>query len=269
MLQREVFPKYRQYCKELSEIYEIMKDNFSPTSYEDLCRDRGYPLDESPQYALFKSMNIGYFETDDIEVFKKYSEELGLFSKKGNFLLNGRYIIPVYDTAGNLISLIGYYPDFKKYITLSTPFFSKMCMFFNFKQAYELSWQKYDGFLIVVEGIFDCLSLRALGLPCVATMGATVSKIKGEQLKLFRNVLGIPDDDTTGRKSLNRYSRTGWKVPDNTVMLKFTGGLVDFGNTYLHCKDMDNFATWFEADDVREILLSFRGSKEEIEEFKL
>ena len=144
-----------------------------------------------------------------------------------------------------------------------------MCMFFNFKQAYELSWQKYDGFVIVVEGIFDCLSLRALGLPCMATMGATVSKIKGEQLKLFKNVLGIPDDDATGRKSLNRYSRTGWKVPSNTVMLKFTGGLVDFGNTHLHCKDMDNFATWFEADDVREILLSYRGSKEEIEELQL
>lgn len=269
MLQREVFPKYRQYCQELTEIYEIMKENFSPTSYEDLCRDRGYPLEESAQYDLFKAMNIGYFEADDFEVFKKYSEELGLFSKKGNFLLNGRYIIPVYDIAGNLVSLIGYYPDLKKYITLSTPFFSKMCLFFNFRQAYELSWKEYNGFLIVVEGIFDCLSLRALGLPCVATMGANVSKIKGEQLKLFRNVLGIPDDDTTGRKSLNRYSRTGWKVPDNTVMLKFTGGFIDFGGTYLHCKDMDNFATWFEADDVREILLSFRGSKEEIEEFKL
>ena len=61
MLQREVFPKYRQYCKELAEVYEIMKDNFSSTSYEDLCKDRGYPLQESLQYDLFKSMNIGYF----------------------------------------------------------------------------------------------------------------------------------------------------------------------------------------------------------------
>lgn len=269
MLQREVFPKYRQYCQELKEIYDIMTDSFSPTSAEDLCRDRGYPIDESPQYDLIKSMNLGYFESDDIEVFKKYSEELGLFSKKGNFLLNGRYIIPVEDISGNLVSLIGYYPDFKKYITLATPFFSKACMFFNFKQAYELSWSKFDGFVIVVEGIFDCLSLRALGLPCIATMGATVSRIKGELLKLFSFVLGIPDDDTTGRKSLNRYSAKGWKVPDNAVMLKFTGGLVNFGGTYLHCKDMDNFATWYESEDVREILLSFRGSHEDIEELRL
>lgn len=269
MLQREVFPKYRGYVEELNMVYDLMKSYFSETSFEDLCRDRGYPIGETCQYDLIKEMNLGYFETDDIDLFKDFSPELGLFSQKGNFLLNGRYIIPVYSVSGDLISLIGYYPDFKKYITLSTPFFSKECMFFNFKQAYELSWSKYNGFVIAVEGIFDCLSLRAVGLPCIATMGASVSKIKGELLKLFKDVLAIPDDDTTGRKSLNRYSKSGWKVPSNTTMLKFRGGNVNFGGQVLHCKDMDNFVTWYEEDDVRETLLQFHGCKEEIVELRL
>lgn len=269
MLQREVFPKYRSYVEELGRVYSQMKTYFSPTSYEDLCRDRGYPIGESCQYDLIKEMNIGYFETNDNDMFKDVSPELGLYSQKGNLILNGRYIIPVPSVNGDLVSLIGYYPDFKKYITLATPFFSKECMFFNFKQAYELSWSKYNGFVIVVEGIFDCLSLRAVGLPCIATMGASVSAIKGELLKLFRKVLGIPDDDATGRKSLNRYSKSGWKVPSNTTMLKFLGGTVQIGGQLLHCKDMDNFVTWYEADDVIETLLQFRGCKEEIEELKL
>lgn len=269
MLQREVFPKYRSYVKELNDVYSLMKSYFSPTSYEDLCKDRGYPLGETCQYNLIKEMELGYFETSDNDLFKDYSPELGLYSQKGNLILNGRYIIPVYSVSGDLISLIGYFPDKKKYITLATPFFSKECMFFNFKQAYELSFEKYDGFVIIVEGIFDCLSLRAVGLPCIATMGASVSRAKGELLKLFRKCLGIPDDDITGRKSLNRYSREGWKVPSNTVMLKFTGGLVNFGGTYLHCKDMDNFVTWYEPDDVKEILLTYRGSHEDIEELSL
>lgn len=269
LLQREVFPKYRQYVSDLNNVYDLMKQYFSESSFDNLCIDRGYPIGESCQYDLIKEMNLGYFETMDNDLFRDFPEELGLFSKNNDLLLNGRYIIPVYSIGGDLVSLIGYFPDIKKYITLSTPFFSKECMFFNFKQAYELSYKEYDGFVILVEGIFDCLSLRSVGLPCIATMGASVSSIKGELLKLFKFVLAIPDDDTTGRKALNRYAKGGWKVPSNTVMLKFSGGLVDIGDQKLHCKDMDNFVTWFEPEDVIESLLSFRSSKEEIEEFIL
>ena len=71
------------------------------------------------------------------------------------------------------------------------------------------------------------------------------------------------------RLSLDRYSKKGWKVPYNATMVKFIGGMVDIGEQQLHCKDMDNFATWFEPDDVREILLSYRGSTEEIEELRI
>lgn len=269
MLQREVFPKYRGYVEELNKAYSLMKGYFAPNSAESLCIDRGYPIGETCQYDLLKEMNIGFFETDDEDLLKEFSSELGFYSQKGNLLLNGRYIIPVQSVNGDLVSLIGYYPDFKKYITLATPFFSKECMFFNFKQAYELSWGSYNGFVIVVEGIFDCLSLRAAGLPCMATMGASVSSIKGELLKLFRKVLGIPDDDTTGRKALNRYGKNGWRVPSNTTMLKFSGGVVDFGTQKLHCKDMDNFVTWYDLDDVREILLDFQSCTEEIENLVL
>ena len=50
-------------------------------------------------------------------------------------------------------------------------------------------------------------------------------------------------------------------------MLKFHGGEFDLPNgEQIHCKDMDNFVSWYNADDVREILLSFADSKEEIEE---
>lgn len=269
MLQREVFPMYRKYVAELNDIYKIMKQYFAEDSVETLCEDRGYPIGETCQYDFLKQMNIGYFEVADDEEFKSYSEELGLFSKKGNFLLNGRYIIPVYGVSGDLVSLIGYYPDKKKYITLATPFFSKECMFFNFKYAYELSYAQYDGFVILVEGIFDCLSLCAAGLPCIATMGASVSSIKGELLKLFKKVLAIPDDDATGRHALDRYSKRGWKVPSNTVMLRFTGGTLNIGGDLLHCKDMDNFVTWYDLDDVREILLSYRDSREEIDDLSL
>ena len=268
MRQSEVFPKYREYSKDLDSFYRSLQQLYEPNGISELLKLRGYVTDDS-LYDFYTNLGVGMCNVEGIIDKDDVNPELNLFSEDGFFLLNNRFIIPVEDMVGNISTLIGYYPDYKKYITIPTPFFSKECMFFNFKQAYELSWSKYDGFVILVEGIFDCLSLRSIGLPAIATMGATVSKLKGELLKLFRKVLAIPDDDATGRKALNRYSRWGWKVPSNTTMLKFRGGGVVFNGVTLHCKDMDNFVTWFEKDDVIEILLSYRDSKEDVEELIL
>ena len=269
MLQREVFPKYREYSKALIDCYNQMKPYFAEDSVETLCLMRGYPIGESAQHEFLKANPLGYFEVSDTSAFKEYPEELGLFSKQGEMLLNGRYIIPVTSVNGDLVSLIGYYADFKRYITLSTPFFSKAAMFFKFNEAYKLSWEQFNGVVFLVEGIFDCLSLWSVGLPCIATMGSSVSAIKGDLLKVFRKVIAIPDDDDTGRKALNRYSRQGWKVPSNTVMVRFHGGEVNIGGVELACKDMDNFVTWFDEETVREYLLSFIDSHEEIDELVL
>lgn len=269
MLQREVFPKYREYSAKLQEVYRQMSTSFEKDSADTLCMMRGYPLGESSQHEYFKQHPLGYFEESDATQYKEYQEELGLFNKHGELLLSGRYIIPVTSVNGDLVSLIGYYADFKRYITLSTPFFAKSAMFFKFHEAYQLSWSEYNGVVFLVEGIFDCLSMWSIGLPCMATMGSSVSAIKGDLLKVFRKVIAIPDDDETGRRALNRYSRSGWKVPSNTVMVRFRGGTVSIGGVDLHCKDMDNFVTWYDADTVKECLLSFVDSHEDIDELIL
>ena len=88
-------------------------------------------------------------------------------------------------------------------------------------------------------------------------------------MTLFNKVIAIPDDDTVGRRALNRYSKYGWKVPSNTTFLKFSGGVFECNGELLHCKDMDNFVSWYEADDVRDCLLQVSGSREDIEELVL
>lgn len=270
MRRNEVFPEYRKQSELVQEIFNLYQRRYEEDSIDSLCALRGYVSNEQKQVLKDLHIGIGELSIVDLEDFDKYElDKLGLVSEKGNIILNNRYIIPHYNIDGSINTLIGYYPDARKYITLPTPFFSKECMFFNFKQAYELSWKEFDGFIIVVEGIFDCLSLRAVGLPCIATMGADVGDVKCELLKLFKKVIGIPDDDATGRKALNRYSRRGWKVPHNATMIKFVGGYLDMDGTKLHCKDMDNFVSWYDPADVREILLSFRDSKEEIDELIL
>lgn len=265
--QKEVFPYYRKCVHYIEEQYEYIQDLYEENCVNELCTIRGYVGTE--QRSLLEDLNVGCCEIADVSILGDFAKEFGFVSEKNYFILNGRYNIPIYDISGNLVSIVGYFNDRRKYVTVPSPYFSKECMFFNFRQAYDLSMRNYSGFVILVEGIFDCLSLRSIGLPCIATMGSSVSQIKGELLKLFRRVLAIPDDDATGRKALNRYDKYGWKVPYNTTFLKFDGGYVDFGGTKLHCKDMDNFVSWYDVDDVREILLGYYDSHEEIEELKL
>lgn len=269
MRQIDVFPYYNKCVKELSERYEYIQSLYS-SSYDyvgELCKLRGYVSKEQSDYL--KAMNIGYCDIVDTEELGSMRSELGLVSSKDNFLLSDRFIIDVQDIKGNLVALIGYYPDYKKYITTPSPFFSKNVMFYNFRRAYELSMREYGGLVFLVEGIFDCISLSALNLPCIATMGSSVSETKCELLKFFKKVIGIPDNDKTGRKALNRYSKQGWKVPYNATMIKFEGGTVNLGGNNLVVKDMDNFVSWFDADDVRDILLSYKDSHEDIEILKI
>jgi|GEM_PF-1597444 len=267
MLQSEVFPYYRKCSRELTIQYEFMKSLFNDSYVDELCKKRGY-VGES-QRTLIESMELGYCEIADTDSLGEHRRELGLVSENDNFLLNGRFIIPIHDIAGDLISLVGYYDDWKKYITIATPYFSKELLFFNFKHAYELSWNHFNGLVFVVEGMFDCLSLRAIGLPVVATMGSDVSEFKGEFLRLFKKVVAIPDDDKTGRRALNRYSRGGWHLPSTATVIQFKGGTIRIGDEDLHCKDMDNFVSWYDEEDVKDILLSYATSKEEVEELRL
>ena len=270
MLQSEVFPKYREYSDYLEKAYRYLQSLYIDKldeQVEELCIMRGYPDEE--HHKLFKEMKIGYCSVFDIEDLGDLREKVGLVTKEDGFILNNRFIIPVLDIDNRLSTLIGYYPDFKKYITVSTPFFSKNNMFLNFRQAYDLAWSKFNGVVILVEGVFDCLSLRSIGLPAIATMGSTVDAEKGELLKLFRKVIAIPDGDKVGHQALNRYAKKGWKVPSNTIMIKFIGCTLDLNGTKVKIKDMDDFVKLYEAEDVINTLLAFADSKEEIETLKL
>jgi len=262
MLKKEVFSYYKDYSKDLEKAYEIIKSHYSATYVDELCRLRGYVGDE--QRALISELQLGCCELQAQELGER-RKELGLVTETDNFLLSDRYIVPIRDIEKNLVALVGYYPDYKKYITTPSMFFSKETLFFNIDHAFELSLKKFNGLIIVVEGIFDCLSIRALGLPCIATMGSTVTDCKEEQLKLFKKVLYFPDNDKIGRKALNRYgSSGGWKVPYNATGVKLEGK-IEIGGKLMKVKDVDNLVSWFDADTVRSCILQFADSKEDIE----
>ena len=264
MLKREIIPYSRDYCRWFAEAYDVLKENFDGNYTDEICKLRGYVSKEHIKFI--DSLNLGRCDIENVADLGEHRRELGLVTKQDKFIMPGRYIIPVNDIVGNIVALVGWYPDKKKYITTPSVFFSKDTLFFNIDKAFKLSWEKYDGICFLVEGMFDCISLSSIGLPVMATMGSTVSYAKAEQLKIFRKVVGIPDNDRVGRSALNRYSPKGWHVPDNATMLRLRSEGLDIDGTHYSVKDTDDLVKYFEADSLREILLSFADSKEEIED---
>ena len=165
------------------------------------------------EVGIFK---IDYFSEIQIVVPDLTLEDAklyGLVDRNGNYLLAGRYAIPIRDIAGKVTALVGWYPDVKKYITTSTYGFSKDGQFFNmecFSKSFEGDYPKYKdeetgevlestGLVYLVEGIFDTLSLRSLGFPVLGNMGLDMSLMKTEILSRFGKVIAIPDNDNAGR----------------------------------------------------------------------
>lgn len=269
MRKQDVVPYYKKCAVGMEKAYNYIKTLFDvEKSVEELCTLRGYSL-RGEQRDLLQELQICFctMAIED-EGLGEMAVELGLTTKTERFLLDERFIIPVRDIMGNLITLIGYYPDNKKYITVPAPYFSKDVLFFNIDHAFKLSMSEYNGVVFVVEGIFDCLSLRAIGLPVIATMGSTVSQEKREILKVFNKVVYIPDNDRVGRRALNRRDTMyGWSVPPNATGVKLSGSiLIPDGDDKkeLKIKDTDNLASWFEAEDVKEMLLDCAKEKGEI-----
>ena len=271
MLKKETFKTYRLMAEQFEAVYNHIKSLYGKTDAEDLCKLRGYIGQE--QLDLIKELQIGvcFIESSEINQLGTLRDEMGLTTIDKNtgeekFLLNGRYIVPIRDIAGNLVALVGYFNDHNKYITTSSTIFSKNALFFNIDHAYRLSWEKYNGVVFLVEGIFDALSLRAIGIPAIATMGVTVENPKCELLKFFSKVIAIPDNDRAGKKALARGTKESWIVPPNTTFLRIKGICkTPFGD--LKVKDVDNLVSYF--DDVKEMLLQYKYSKELLEELIL
>lgn len=246
--------EYKDYCNKFNAVWKYL--NSCSKDFNDIvkevCEHRLYFNSFDRWSKILKEVGVVYVtkETCDYSKFNKDEfKDLALFTDEGNFLLNGRYILPVRDMLGNIIALIGWYPDSKKYITTPSKFFSKDCLFFGLEQLSSTGLGKN---YFVVEGIFDSLSLRSLGFNSVACMGISVSRVKELLYGLFGKVVSIPDNDTQGRKVVKNDL---WNLPRNGSYFKWVGKLeFEEGAEAINIKDIDRFCSLFEEDEVKELL---------------
>ena len=130
---------YKEYCNNFKVVYSYLQKNSKPLDdiVKEVCEYRLYFDSHERWKNILSEVGMLFVSSDtcNFEVLKdKRFEDMALFSKEGNFLLNNRYIIPVRDMLGNIIALIGWYPDSKKYITTPSKYFTKNCLFFGMEQ---------------------------------------------------------------------------------------------------------------------------------------
>lgn len=254
--------EYKEYCQNFNKVWNYLtrcsKD--VPTIVDEICKLRLYFDANEKWEKLFKEVGVAYVSKDTCDYDKLNQpmfKDLGLFSEDGHFLMNERYIIPIRDMLGNIVALVGWYPDRKKYITTPSKFFSKSCLFFGLEQLSKTGLGR-DYFL--VEGIFDALSLRALGFNAVAHMGISDSSVKKVLYGLFRRIGAIPDNDTQGRRVLKNDA---WNIPSNGFYLRWVGSLdcSDDGSEKIDIKDIDSLCSLFEDSSVISILKACMENK--------
>lgn len=241
--------EYKDYCNRYRKVMSYLK-GYSKPSYQvalEICAIRGY----NPNRMVSVLEDAGFMFIQDENCLSKlkdspYIYDLGLFNEEGNFILKGRYIFPICDMLGNTIALVGWYPDSKRYITTPSRFFSKNLLFYGLEQLSRTGVGKP---YFLVEGIFDSLSIRSLGLPCIAQMGINTSKYKKVMYSLFGRVLAIPDNDSEGRKV---WQEDRWGIPSNSAYMKWSGG---------NCKDVDDICKTYVPEDVRDLLVSSFNDK--------
>lgn len=251
MLNKE---EYRDYCRRFRKVYSILENHSFPKESValEICKLRNY----YPERMLNIIVKAGFLKLKDdscYSLLENAGNDLGLF-KKGKFLLDGRYIFPVYDMLGNIIALIGWFPDSKKYVTTPSRLFSKSCQFYGMEQ---LGTTGLNRDYVLVEGIFDSLSVRSIGLPCISLMGISSDRPKVAMYSLFKSLLGIPDNDSEGRKVLNSDL---WRLPSSGKYLKWTGD---------SSKDIDILINSYEEEDIKEMFISSFNSDKRIVTIKI
>ena len=239
--------EFGQYAQDFKRVWGYLQTLESGSTYEELCSLRFYQ--DPKMVEVLKEVGfIKLPDTVDLEPLKELPSYplLGLEAKTGRCLLEGRFVFPVKDMLGNIVALIGWYPDEKKYITTPSKYFHRSSLFFGLDQ---LSTYGRQDIVFVCEGIFDALSLRSLGYRSYATMGVELSRQKKMLYSVLGNkVVGVSDRDNVGN-SVRDYDRWGcWKYL--TWVGEFDMSEIEEEN--LKIKDIDDLVKLFDPSAIKE-----------------
>ena len=118
---------------------------------------------------------------------------VGFFAGKGS--MHDRIVIPIHNSEGELVAYAG------RSIDGSEPRYKFPAGFHKSLELFNLHRVKGELSVVLVEGFFDCMKVTQAGYPCVALMGASMSKAQEKLLGEFGHVIVMLDGDEAGRNA--------------------------------------------------------------------
>ncbi len=117
---------------------------------------------------------------------------VGFFAGKG--LMHDRIVIPIHNPEGELVAYAG------RAIDGTEPRYKFPAGFHKSLELFNLHRVKGGISVVLVEGFFDCMKVTQAGYPCVALMGASMSKVQEKLIgEYFGHVVVMLDGDEAGR----------------------------------------------------------------------
>jgi DNA primase len=198
-------------CHKVADILEVVMHSTGRTYFEsarfikgkevqtDIVMDVEKQLYTKPDYVPYDDLMIKRLNTEALESHRAKSYFLGRsitedsmrkfalgYSQKQDMVT-----VPVTSPDGMSIGFVGRSVEGKSF--KNTPGLPKSKTLFNLHRV------KTSSKVYIVESSFDVIRLDQCGLPAVATLGSTVSKIQIELLqKYFNNIIVIADNDEAG-----------------------------------------------------------------------
>ena len=208
--------------KKLNELAEYFKVN--EEGYEDMLH---YVASKRQlKYETIKESGA-FFINEDTPIAlipEEYQHESYGLCRNNRVMYAGRCVFPVYDVKGDIMGFCGWDSVLKpKYLdSMNYGYKAKRNCFYGMERLNE--YYNNSKPVIVVEGLFDCLLLRELGLQSFAMLGSMLSYYVVIILKRFGNrLIVIPDNDnyegltveeTAGEGFVNQVFR---KLPEARV----------------------------------------------------
>lgn len=177
------------------------------------CRGMDF-IDFESMHSIFIPNDNYLFQYFDSSI---GNQEFGFFDYDNRCFWNNCLIMPIYDVADKVRSVVGFNPfsyvqaketndwSINYYTYASAKVFRRGAFLFYCEGDYSKALD--DGYLFLTDGVFDAVSLHFAGFNAAAMMGSNVTPEIISMLRFVRRVLVVCDNDEAGYKLVQGLRR--------------------------------------------------------------
>lgn len=245
-----------RYRKALTDYVETLQNNAGDNMLRELAEIRNFKLD------TIKKAGIFYIDDPAEMIVPEYIDqirEFGVIAMNNRPMFTQRYVIPIYDANGLVMSLVGYkYGVNEKYMYPNTKYFNRGDALYGLQ---DIDKCIEVGCTIVVEGLMDKIRVNELGFNnCIATCGADKSWERVLTFSGLQRCIFIPDRDRAGM-----LTKSHWKC-DTMARLLLPCQFKDIDEFARQNNSTESFCKDLLSSSIEYITGSMsRGSSEEID----